>query len=336
MTLVTSIVQKVAPQIGAVVLVEPEYKLVGHITFKNGNKAFFSTTKLNINGFGSAELAKDKAYCSYFLNHFGYRVTEGKTFFNEKLCMKLANPRNIHDGFNYAHAIGFPVIVKPLNLSQGILVTKVYDQREYYEVAERILQSSSVFLVERFYSGNDYRIVVFDDEIIAAYQRIPLSVIGDGRSTILELLHQKQESFFACGRKKNINFEDFRIQKKLQRQGLDLNSIVTKDTIVTLLNNANLSSGGEAVDLTEYIHPDFQKLAINVTKDMALRLAGVDIITSDITLPMTDYIILEVNGSPGLSHYASSGEVQSKRVENLYLKILQALENTPSQNGISG
>jgi D-alanine-D-alanine ligase-like ATP-grasp enzyme len=93
------------------------------------------------------------------------------------------------------------------------------------------------------------------------------------------------------------------------------------------LDSANLSSGGEAVDFSENIHPDFQKLAINITKDIGLRLAGVDILTDDITMPMVDYTLIEVNGSPGLNHYAASGKLAAKRVEGLYLKILQVIEN---------
>ncbi|MGM3305506.1 cyanophycin synthetase [Anabaena sp. WFMT] len=327
MALLTSILQKVASQIEAVILVEPEYELVGHITFKNGKRSCFSSNKLNINGFGSAHLAKDKAYSNFFLRQFGYRVPEGQTFFNAQICNKLSNPRNIDDGFNYAQKLGFPLIVKPLNLSQGILVTKVDNQAEYYEVAEKILANNSGLIVERFYSGNDYRVVVLDNEIMAAYQRIPLFISGDGKSNILELMHHKQEKFIQHGRKKIIDFNDFRIHQKLQKQNLSFESIIPQHTIVYLLDNANLSSGGESVDYTETIHADFQKLSINITKDMGLRLAGVDIITNDITQPIVDYTLLEVNGSPGLSHYAASGETQAKKVEDLYLKVLKALEN---------
>ncbi|MEA5550131.1 cyanophycin synthetase [Anabaena cylindrica UHCC 0172] len=327
MPLITSILQKVASQIEAVILVEPEYELVGHITFKNGKKSCFSTTKLNINGFGSASLAKDKAFSNFFLRQFGYNVPEGQTFFNEQICNKLSNPRNIDDGFNYAQKLGFPLIVKPLNLSQGILVTKIDNQVEYYEVAEKILAKNSGLIVERFCSGNDYRVVVLDHEIMAAYQRIPLSITGDGKSNILELIHHKQEKFVKDGRRKIIDFNDFRIHQKLQKQNLSFDSIIPQNKIVYLLDNANLSSGGESIDCTETIHPDFQQLSINITKDMGLRLAGVDIITSDITQPIVDYTLLEVNGSPGLSNYAASGEMQAKKVENLYLKVLQALEN---------
>ncbi|BDI20221.1 hypothetical protein ANSO36C_60230 [Nostoc cf. commune SO-36] len=177
--------------------------------------------------------------------------------------------------------MGFPVIVKPINLSQGLFVTKVYNKQEYYQVAKKILQKTSGFIVERFYSGNDYRIVVLDDEVIAAYQRIPLFIIGDGKSSILDLMKQKQEYFIQNGRKEIIDFEDYRIKKNLRRRKLNFNTVIPKNNIIYLLDNANLSTGGEAVDFTEKIHPDFEKLAISITKDMELRLAGVDILTSD-------------------------------------------------------
>ncbi|MFM6199602.1 MAG: cyanophycin synthetase, partial [Dolichospermum sp.] len=174
---------------------------------------------------------------------FGYKVTEGKTFFNDKLRAKSPNLSSIDDGFNYAESKGFPVIVKPLNLSHGILVTKVYNQTEYYDVADKIFQIKSGLIVEKFYSGNDYRIVVLDNEVIAAYQRIPLFVVGNGSSNVLELLQQKQRKFIELGRKDCIKFDDFRIEKKLKIQNLSWDSVIPNDHIVYLLDNANLSSG---------------------------------------------------------------------------------------------
>ncbi|MEH1812952.1 MAG: cyanophycin synthetase [Nostoc sp.] len=324
---VTSIIQKIAEEIGAVVLVDPECSFMGLITFKNGNKTFFCSARFSINSSGSVAIAKDKGVSKFFLNKFGYKVTEGKTFFSDELCEEIANHRNIDAGFYYAKELGFPVIVKPINLSQGMFVTKVHNKQEYYQVAKKILQKISGFIVERFYSGNDYRIVVLDDQVVSAYQRIPLFIIGDGQSTVLQLMQQKQETFIKNGRKEIIDFEDYRIKKNLRRRKLNFSNVIPNNNIVYLLDNANLSTGGEAIDFTDNIHPDFKKLAVNITKDMELRLSGVDILASDITSPMEDYTIIEVNGSPSLTHYASFGEVQTKRVENLYLQVLKVLEN---------
>jgi D-alanine-D-alanine ligase-like ATP-grasp enzyme len=330
MRVTQSILQKLATQMGAVVFIEPEYELIGHITFKNGKKSVFFNTRLNINGFGSSHLASDKGYCNYFLKQLGHQIPEGQTFFNEKICAKIPNPRNIHDGWNYAQELGLPVIVKPFNLSQGILVTKVYHKEEYYQVAEKILQTQSGLLVEKFYSGNDFRILAFDEQVFAAYQRVPLSVIGDGKSTIQELLEIKRESLLKTSEKIFVDLDDFRIHQKLHRQNLSWETVLPKDTLVYLLDNANLSNGGHSIDFSDSIHPDFQKLAIKITQDLGLRLAGVDIITADITQPLTDYTVLEVNSAPGLGHYMSLGEMQTQRVENLYLKVLQSLENESS------
>ena len=96
---------------------------------------------------------------------------------------------------------------------------------------------------------------------------------------------------------------------------------------IYLLDNANLSSGGDALDVTRPIHTEFKKLAIKLTKDMGLRLCGVDLmVAGDIRKPPKKYWVLEVNAAPGLDHYVKQGRAQQKIVENLYLKVLKSLE----------
>jgi D-alanine-D-alanine ligase-like ATP-grasp enzyme len=324
---VTELLKKLAPRIGATLLIEPEYEYVGQITFKNGIKALFRGTNFNVNRLGSVEIARDKGYTSFFLKSFGYNVPEGQTFFSDKLNAHLEIKRDIHDGFLFAESLGFPVIVKPNNLSQGRLVAKVYNKGQYYRLAKKIFKATNVLIVERYYSGKDYRIVVLDKDIISAYQRTPLFVEGDGTSTINDLIRQKQEFFIETGRDTIIRTDDFRIRMKLRRQKMTFESIPPKGTIVELLDNANLSTGGDALDVTNQVHKDFADLAVRVTKDMGLRFCGVDIITTDIKAPLKEYVIIEINGAPGLDNYASIGSDQVEIVEGLYLKVLQALEN---------
>lgn len=326
---VSEIICRVSPRIGAQVLMEPEYGFVGLITFKNGKKVLFRDRNFNINPLASSEIARDKGYADFFLKHYGYYTSEGQTFFSEARNRRIALKRTIDDGFDYAKALGFPVILKPNNLSQGTLVTKIYNKREYYTAAKKILRITSVMLVQRFYSGHDYRIVVLDDEVISAYQRIPLFVIGDGKSSIRKLASRKQKYYQKIDRDTEIDLDDFRIQQKLKRQRLNLDSILNRGDKVYLLDNANLSTGGDAIDVTDGIHPDFKRLAVNITRDMGLRMCGVDIITSDnISVPMKDYVVIEINSAPGLDNYASMGIKQKGRVDELYLKVLKALESS--------
>jgi D-alanine-D-alanine ligase-like ATP-grasp enzyme len=327
---VTEILKKIAPEIGAELLIEPEYGFVGQVTFRSGKKMLFRGSNFNVNRLGSVEIARDKGYSSFFLRTFGYKTPEGQTFFSEKLCRNLVIKRTIDDGLTYAQQLGFPVILKPNNRSQGMLVTKVYTKRDYYRVARQIFKKSAVLLVQKYYAGRDYRVVVLDDEVISAYERIPLAIIGDGQSSIRELLKRKQDLFLKSDRDTVIDVDDFRIKLKLSRQKLSLDSVPPSAKSVYLLDNANLSAGGEAVDVTRNLHPSFQELAVRITKDMGLRLCGVDILADDITVSLKDYVIIEINGAPGLDNYASMGRAQVEVVESLYLKVLRALENDKS------
>jgi len=323
---VAQLIKRIAPRIGVKVLLEPEYGFVGLIQFKNGKKVLFRDRNFNINPQGSSEISRDKSYATFFLKHFGYSTPEGKTFFNDAMNARIRIKRTINDGFRYARSLGFPVIIKPNNLSQGTLVSKVYNKTEYYPVARKILKKVGVMVVERFYNGNDYRIVVLDNDVISAYQRIPLNIIGDGKSSITMLLKKKQEYFNQIGRDTIIDTTDYRFRMKLKRNRYSLRSVLSSGQKLFLLDNANLSTGGDAVDVTEKIHKDYQKLAVQVTKNMGLRMCGVDIITGDISQSLQDYVIIEINSAPGLDNYASIGAKQRKNVDRLYLKVLKALE----------
>lgn len=236
--------------------------------------------------------------------------------------------RTIDDGFEYVKEIGFPVIIKPNNFSQGVFVTKIFNKTEYYKVAKKILKATKVMIVERFYEGNDYRIVVLDGKVISAYRREPLNITGDGKSTILELLQTKQQDFKEKGRDTKIDMEDYRIQMKLKKHKITFDTIIPQNQTLQLLDNANLSTGGTSHGCTSTIHPDYARLAVHIAKDMELRLCGVDILTDDICKPISDYVILEINSAPGLDNYASMGKEQQKIVEGLYLQILQSLEKS--------
>ena len=329
------LLQKLAPTIGARVVLEPRWKIAGQIVFpgRAGKKSYFRYNTLDLNPVGASDIAKDKDYATFFMKKMGYRTVPGKAFYSSSWCKKIGSKRNIHAAYRYARRLRFPVVVKPNEGSHGTGVFLVQNKRQFYRAMRHILRDNRVALVQcvvpppgRGERGRDYRIVVLDRDVISAYERIPLSVLGDGRSSIKMLLKKKQKGFRAGSRDTRIKLDDLRISHKLGLQNLALRSVPERGKRIYLLDNANLSSGGDAVDVTKPIHPDFKKLAVKLTHDMGLRLCGVDLmVAGDIRNAPKKYWVLEVNAAPGLDHYVKTGHAQQKIVENLYLKVLKSL-----------
>ena len=321
--------QKIAPRIGAKIMLEPEWQIVGQITFKSGRRSYFRYNTMDLNPVGASEIAKDKDYANFFMKRMGYSTVPGsKTFFSDSWGRAIGSLyRNIDAAYRYARRLGLPVIVKPNSGSQGVGVALVHNKREFYRAMRTVFEIDRVALVQRPVHGKDYRIVVLDKEVISAYERIPLSVVGDGKSTIGNLLKKKQRKFVASSRDTRIKTNDPRMIEKLKHQGLNFRSILAKGERVFLLDNANLSAGGDSVDVTKDMHPEFGKIAVNLTRDIGLRLCGVDLmIDGDISQKPATYWVLEVNSAPGLDHYAKTGKAQEKIVEDLYLEVLKSIE----------
>jgi len=327
MPAITEILIKIAPKIGAKVLIEPVWGYVGQIAFNSGRKRYFRFSSVDINMLGASEVAKDKDFANFFMKRMGYPIIQGQTFFRQEWAKTIRSKRNIDAAYQYALKIGLPVIVKPNSGSQGRAVSLVHSKQQFYRAIKAVFVLDRVALVQQPVHGKDYRIVVLDKEIISAYERIPLSVVGNGRSSVLALLKTKQREFKRAGRDTTIAFDDPRIAEKLKHQGLSLKSIPQKLERVFLLDNANLSSGGESKDVTTQVHKEFKKIAVALTRDMGLRLCGVDLMVSgDISRKPTKYWVLEINSAPGLDHYAKSGSAQNKIVEHMYATVLKSLD----------
>lgn len=325
----TKLIQKLAPKVGAKVVVEPEWGIASQIIYKNGVVRSLRMYSLDLNHIASADIARDKDFAKFFMKKRGYPVAEGITIFSNEWAKTVKSKRTISYAIKYAKKLIYPLIVKPNSKSQGSGVCLVWNKKELRRALLEVFKSDRVAIIERYLHGKDYRIVVLGEEIISAYERIPLSVIGDGKNSIFNLLKKKQSFFKIIGRDTRINFNDLRIKLKLKRQGHTFKSILNKEQQIFLLDNANLSTGGDSVDVTNTIHKSFKKIAVELTKDMGLRIAGVDLMIreGDITKDSKNcsYYIIEINAAPGLDHYVTTGKKQQKKVEAMYLKVFKAL-----------
>ncbi len=323
---VSPILAKVCNEMGIVINIEPRYGYVGQIVLPDGRKRYFRGTNFDLNPLGASEVARDKSYAAYFMQLLGYPIIEGRQFLLDWWRERISDTENVSASFDYARSLGYPVIVKPNSKSQGSGVIKAYSDGELIMAIRSYQEKDRVFLVQRFIPWRDYRIVVLDNEVISAYERMPLFVVGDGASSVRELLTKKQEQFVAQNRDTNIKIDDPRIEQRLERDRKNLESIVLVGETWQLLDHANLSSGGDARDVTDQIHSMYTELAVKLTRDMGLRYCGVDLfVNGDLHNPSDEYVIIEINAAPGIDNYASIGPEQQRRVEDMYRKVVMAL-----------
>lgn len=329
--LLMPILLSAAKKIEMRILVESTRAMYGVILLDNGKKYYVKDVNFNLNLSASTSLAKNKAATSFFLREFGYQVPEFTMVYSAEKCARIQSNDTLQEGLNYLRRIGFPVILKPNNMSQGSFIFKVNDESEYFGFLSEIFKYCDTAQIQRFYSGNDYRIVVLGEKVLSAYQRIPFHVIGDGHSSISELICKKQQLFIQSGRDTKLADNDIRLVHKLLQQDFSLESIPTPNKRVILQDISNLSAGGETIDLTDRIHPSFVELSLLIARDMNLTLCGIDIITNDITKKNnSQYIIIEVNSAPGLDNYAYEGSEQEAYVESLYQEVLLYIRNSHS------
>lgn len=336
---VVEILQRVAGEIGAAVQIEPEWGYAGVVVYPSGVRRYFRSSTLDINTMGASDIARDKGYTRHFLKQAGFPVAEGQTFLSAGWAKKLKSPDRggVRNAWKYARQLGLPVFVKPNSKSQGTGVAKATKEREFRLAAKLAFGYDQVIVVEKALTGKDYRVVVLDGEVISAYERIPLAITGNGIASICDLLHSKQEQFSASGRDTIIKLDDPRLRNNLDRMNLTFDSILENGRKVQLLDNANLSSGGMSIDVTERMHPSFIRISADIAKCMGLRFTGVDLmINGDIAQEAKagNYWVIEVNSAPGLDHYASMGDTQRRTVDALYLKVLMAMER-PQENSIA-
>ncbi|SHE68015.1 cyanophycin synthetase [Thermomonas hydrothermalis] len=246
-------------------------------------------------------IAQDKALTKKLLRAAGVPVPDGRPV------------SSADDAWAAAQEIGLPVVVKPLDGNQGKGVTvnlRSEDEiRRAYEVARTFRDD---VMVERYLPGGDYRLLVVGNRLVAAARREPPNVIGDGVSSVRALVEQvnadpRRGDGHATALTR-IRLDEIAL-RTLEKQGLTPDSVPEKGRRVVLRNNANLSTGGTATDVTGDVHPELAARAIDAARMVGLDICGVDVVCETVLRPLEEQGggIVEVNAAPGLRmHLAPS------------------------------
>ena len=201
--------------------------------------------------------------------------------------------------------IGYPIVIKPVNGNHGRgITTNINSLDEALIAFASAKEISRLVIVEKYVVGEDFRILVINNKMVAAAKRSPAHVIGDGKSTIKELIDKVNEDpRRGFGHEKVLTKIDINnlTLEILKENDLTPDSIVKSGEYVKLKNTANLSTGGTAEDVTDLVHPSNVFMAERISKIIDLDICGIDIMAETLTKPIenTGGAVLEVNAGPG-------------------------------------
>ena len=219
---------------------------------------------------------------------------------------------SVDEAWQVALEVGLPVVVKPQDGNQGKGVTVNINDRAGLEEAYRSAAEYGTVMVERYLPGHDFRLLVVGDQLVAAARRDPPQVLGDGQNTVRALVEQvnqdpRRGEGHATALTK-IRLDDIALAQ-LAAQNLTPDSVPAKGQRVILRNNANLSTGGSATDVTDDVHPEVAARAVAAAQMVGPHICGVDMVAQTVLRPLEEQSggIVEVNAAPGLRmHLAPS------------------------------
>ena len=241
------------------------------------------------------ELACDKEDTKYLLEQAEVEVPKGDIIRRE---------RSLEEACRY---VGYPLVIKPIdgNHGRGITVDiqNYEDALQAFHHAKESSKSGAI-IVEKFITGDDYRLLVINHKLVAAAIRTPAHVIGDGTSTVQELIDEVNKD-----PRRGFGHENVLTQITINEltktiikdAGYKLDSVIAEGEKLILKDTANLSTGGTAEDITDIVHPANVSMAERISKIIDLDICGIDIMTTDITKPLSETggAVLEVNAGPG-------------------------------------
>jgi cyanophycin synthetase len=275
----------------------------------NKHIELFNDIYTSIIPFPSAIVVEDKYYAKKFLQSHGLLVAPGEIFTEETIKQAL----------EFGEKIEYPVVLKPTVGSHGNHVfLDIQNKKELEKKIRHFCKNkygNGFYLVEKEYKGNEFRLFITQKGFFACVSRIPANVIGNGIDTIRALVDKENyrrmnpRNTCLC----EIHFDEIS-QDFFEKYNIDISYIPKLGEVVSLRQNSNVSTGGNCYEITNTVHPSIVSLAKSVlSKFNDLPFIGIDLICEDITKPLKEYVICELDCTPGLSMHMmpEKGEPQN-------------------------
>lgn len=289
------------------------------ISLKKGNITEYvkQATKTSKDNYVTVLMMENKVVTKKILEKNNIKVPSGYEFFSLDEALE-----NINKFINKS------IVIKPKSTNFGIGITIFRDgakEEDIKEAFKMAFENDNTVLVEEFIKGKEYRFLVVGDKVPGILHRVPANVIGDGFSTIKELVEEKnKDSLRGKGYKtplEKINLDD-NAKMFLKQENKDFNYIPKKDEVVYLRENSNISTGGDSIDYTDSIPQRFKDIAIEATKAVNANICGVDMMIEDYKDENSNYAIIELNFNPAIHIHSYPYKGKEREIAKEILEVL--------------
>lgn len=264
----------------------------------------------------AVDIAGDKSATKKLLGDMGVPVPKGYRI------------RELEDLESTIERVGYPVVIKPLDGNHGKGATVGIKNLKDAKIAfAKAKEYSRWVIVETSLSGFDFRALVVNNKLIAVAERTPAHIVGDGKSTIQQLIDKTNSDPRRGYGHENVLTQitiDQQTERLIKAKKYKLETVLPKGEILYLKTTANISTGGTAIDRTDEVHPENVFLFERIAQIVGLDVAGVDIVAPDISTPLTENGggIIEVNAAPGFRMHLAPSEGIGRNVAEYVVDML--------------
>ncbi|MDM0446944.1 bifunctional glutamate--cysteine ligase GshA/glutathione synthetase GshB [Clostridium perfringens] len=296
-------------------------RLENFISLSDGEKVEYvkQATKTSKDSYITALIMENKLVTKDILRENNIRVPKGKDYENIDEAKK--DFRVFKDE---------KIVIKPKSTNFGLGISIFpgeYSREDYDKAVEIAFREDSSILIEEFMTGKEYRFLVIGEEVVGILHREPANVIGNGESTIEELVSEKNKDPLR-GKGYKTPLEKIKLgeieEMFLKNQGLSFKSIPKNGEKIYLRENSNISTGGDSIDFTDKIHPSYKDVALKSAKAVKALICGVDMVIDDIEEEAKEknHGIIELNFNPAIHIHCFPYKGENRKAGEKILDLL--------------
>lgn len=321
--------KKACKSVGANIVFGARYGAQGQIIFSDLKKRIsFVNCCFDINPYGSSLVARNKGFTRAIFEKEGIKMPQGAYFSPEMDKYKNVSRKDLNGHiYHFADKLKYPIVLKGADIHRGECVFIINNQQELAKRLDDVWSKTLHIVVEKYIPITNYRILLFNDKIIACYSKNPFHIVGNGKDSIEVLIKKEKIKLKKLDIVTDLAKLDEEIHPNLKSSGYKFDSILKSKEKLNLIDVANISMGGSLSDDTEFVNEELRNHCKHIMNVMNMKFAGIDMLSKDISKFPKDSYLIEINSSPSLESYSKYGKMQSKVIDELLKNMISQMKD---------